>query len=103
MPEGPFQVAILVQPAPPGAHESTEVARGFVDGPNGRPVRVTLVAEQRISSEGSQTAQPQLAVLIDDRRLVIDISEMLDVIAEAYYRTNSRPPRILKLRPRSTG
>ena len=101
--KAPFHVEILVEPAPPGACQSTEVTRGFVDGPNGRPVRVTLVAEQRVSPEGSQESQPQLAVLIDDRRLVIDISEMLDVIAEAYYRTNNRPPRILKLRPRSTG
>lgn len=100
--EPPFQVTLRVEPAPSDAVEAKEIFRGFVDGPNGRPVGVTLVAQRPIPPEDTCAIipQPQLAVVIDDQRVVIDLTELVDRVAEELFRTNSQPARILKLRPR---
>jgi hypothetical protein len=99
MPEPPFDVAVRVQLPQRGVYQSKEIARGIVDGPGGQPVDAGLAVQHSVASEGGGITEgpAELAVSVGDRIFVVDITDLLERIANAYLRPDDDPPRVLKL------
>ena len=103
MPHPPFDVSIRVELKERGVNHVRPLAKGFVDGPSGRPVQVSLGVQSAVTRDGETDeshAPMRFGLSIGDQEMVIDVTDMLERIAREYFRRVDPPPRTLAFKRR---
>ena len=103
MPHPPFDASIRIEQTERGFYQYRVLAKGFVDGPNGRAVRVSLGVQSPADKDGKideSTVPMKFGLSIGEQGMVIDVTDMLERIAHEYFRRADPPPRTLEFKRR---